>query len=84
MGVVIRRWVWLECIGVVVGVVRRYIDVLILLILTPLVLALFLQQHPFQIVKKSRSRGHGDIIISIRMHVTTSPETSTCEAPSDV
>ena len=27
MGVVIRRWVWLECIGVVLvgGVVRRYI-----------------------------------------------------------
>ena len=25
MGVVVRRWVWLECIGVVVGgVVRRY------------------------------------------------------------
>ena len=37
MGVVIRRWVQLECIGVV----RRYIDFLILLILTPLVLALF-------------------------------------------
>ena len=30
------------------GVVRRYIDfVIILLILTPLVLALFLQQHPY-------------------------------------
>ena len=27
MGVVIRRWVWLECIGVASGVVvRRYID----------------------------------------------------------
>ena len=30
-------WVWLECIGVVVGVVRRYIDFLILLIPNPLV-----------------------------------------------
>ena len=29
MGVVIRRWVWLECIGVVV---RRHMDFLILLI----------------------------------------------------
>ena len=29
------------------GVVRRYIDFLILLIPTPLVLALFLQQHPY-------------------------------------
>ena len=29
MGVVIRRWVWLKCIGVVNGVVvRRYIDIL--------------------------------------------------------
>ena len=29
------------------GVVRRYIDFLILLVPTPLVLALFLQQHPY-------------------------------------
>ena len=36
MGVVSRRWVWL--LGVVV---RRYIDFLILLILTPLVSVLF-------------------------------------------
>ena len=35
-------WVWL--LGVVV---RRYIDFLILLILTPLVAVLFLQQHPY-------------------------------------
>ena len=35
-------WVWLE--GVVV---RRYIDFLILLIPTPLVSVLFLQQHPY-------------------------------------
>ena len=34
-------WVWL--LGVVV---RRYIDILILLIPTPLVSVLFLQQHP--------------------------------------
>ena len=35
-------WVWL--LGVVV---RRYIDFLILLISTPLVYDLFLQQHPY-------------------------------------
>ena len=35
-------WVWL--LGVVV---RRYIDFLILLIITPLVSVLFLQQHPY-------------------------------------
>ena len=35
-------WVWL--LGVVV---RRYIDFLILLILTPLVYVLLLQQHPY-------------------------------------
>ena len=35
-------WVWL--VGVVV---RRYIDFLILLIPTPLVSVLFLQQHPY-------------------------------------
>ena len=39
----------LECIGVlsIVGV-RRYIDFLIILLIpTPLVLVLFLQQHPY-------------------------------------
>ena len=41
MGVV-RMYVWL--VGVVV---RRYTDFLILLFPTPLVLALFLQQHPY-------------------------------------
>ena len=42
MDVVIIMWVWFECIGVVSGCcVRRYIDFLILLIPTPLVLALF-------------------------------------------
>ena len=41
-------WVWL--LGVVV---RRYIDFLILLIPTPLVSVLFLQQHPyFLFIKK--------------------------------
>ena len=36
-------WMWLECIGVVLGgVVRRYIDFLIILLIpTPLVLAFF-------------------------------------------
>ena len=38
-------WVWLECIAVVSGCCC--IDILILLIPTPLVLALFLQQHPY-------------------------------------
>ena len=38
MGVVNRRWVWVESMGVVV---RRYIDFLILLIPTPLVFDLF-------------------------------------------
>ena len=51
MGVVIRRFVWLECIGVLSGgVVRRYIDFLILLFPTPIVLVLFLQQHPYYFV----------------------------------
>ena len=37
VGVVIRRWVWLQCSWLVGGVVRRYniIDFLILLIPTP-------------------------------------------------
>ena len=37
-----NQWVWL--VGVVV---RRYIDFLILLIPTPLVSVLFLQEHPY-------------------------------------
>ena len=49
MGVVSRRLVCL--VGVVV---RRYIDFLILLIPTPLVSVLFLQQHPyFLFIKKN-------------------------------
>ena len=40
MGVVSRRWMWAESMGVVV---RRYIDYLILLIPTPLV-------HSLQVV----------------------------------
>ena len=39
MGVVIRRWVWLECIAVISGCFCK--EHLILLISTPLVLALF-------------------------------------------
>ena len=43
-----KLWVWL--LGVVV---RRYIDFIILLIPTPLVSVLFLQQHPyFLFIKK--------------------------------
>ena len=90
---------WIECIGVVSGCCRKevytIIDLLIILLIpTPLVLALFLQQHPyffvhfknvfsflfmlflcntanvaqrtFEIVQKSRSHGHGDIIISTK------------------
>ena len=38
----LNLWVWL--LGVVV---RRYIDFLILLIPTPLVSVIFLQQHPY-------------------------------------
>ena len=38
MGVVSRSWVWVESMGVVV---RRYIDILILLIPAPLVSAFF-------------------------------------------
>ena len=38
-------WVWL--LGVVV---RRYIDFLILLIPTPIVSVLFLQQHPYSLL----------------------------------
>ena len=81
--------------------VRRYIDILIIIInfpYNPLVLALFLQQHrpyffvhlknvfsfffmlflcniasvaqrTFEIVQKSRSHEHGDIILSTRMYV---------------
>ena len=62
VGGVSRRQVWLagqiygcgyqevgvvrmyRCVGIVV---RRYIDFLVVLIPTPLVLALFLQQHPY-------------------------------------
>ena len=43
MGVVSRRWVWVESMGVVV---RRYIDFLILLIPTPLVSPLFYSSIP--------------------------------------
>ena len=42
-------WVWL--LGVVL---RRYIDFLILLIPTPLVSVLFLQQHPLYIAMEHR------------------------------
>ena len=43
-------WVWLKCLGVVSRYcckeVRICVDFLILLLPTPLVLALFLKQHP--------------------------------------
>ena len=44
MGVVSRRWVWVESMGVVV---RRFIDFLILLIPTPLVSVLFCSSFLF-------------------------------------
>ena len=40
-------------------------------------------QTTFKIIEKSRSRGHGDIIISTSMS-TTSPEISMCVVPSEV
>ena len=43
MGVVSRRWMWVESMGVVV---RRYIDYLILLIPTPLLSVLFCSSIP--------------------------------------
>ena len=54
MGVVSRRWVWVESIGVANGCkevyrfphIRRYIDFLILLIPTPLVSALLCNSIP--------------------------------------
>ena len=47
MGVVSRRRVWVESMGVATGCgVRRYIDFLILLIPTPLVSVLFYSSIP--------------------------------------
>ena len=47
MGVVSRRWMWVESMGVARGVVvRRYIYFLILLIPTPLVSVLFCSSIP--------------------------------------
>ena len=43
MGVVSRRWMWVETMGVVV---RRYIDYLISLIPTPVVYVLFCSSIP--------------------------------------
>ena len=40
-------------------------------------------QRTFEIVQKSRSRGHGNINI-LTTTLTTIPKTSTCEVPSDV
>ena len=53
MGVVSRRWMWVESMGVVV---RRYIykDFLILFIPTPLVSDLFCSSiHTFMFIKKN-------------------------------
>ena len=112
MGVVIRRWVWLECIGVVSGCcckeVYRFLHITYpystcissfshqhpyffvhILNVFSFLFMLFLcnianfAQRTFEIVQKSRLHRHGDIII-LTSTLTTSPETSTCEAPSDV
>ena len=41
-------WVWLECIGVVSGCCCKEVFIILLLLFpTPLVLALFWQQHPY-------------------------------------
>ena len=40
-------------------------------------------QRTFKIVQKSRSPGHGDIIISTNT-LTVSPETSTCEVLREI
>ena len=54
MGVVSRRWVWLECIGVISGCCDK--DFCILLIPTPLVLALFCSNIPTSfLIEKSFS-----------------------------
>ena len=93
--------------GVVIRIYIGFLIIHVLLIPTPLVLALFCSSIPtfvhflnvfsflfmlflcnianiaqgtFEIVQKSRSHGHDNIIISIRM-LTTSPEASTCEVP---
>ena len=49
MGVVSRRWMWVESMGVVV---RRYIDYFIFLIPTPLVSVLFCSSIPTCSFKK--------------------------------
>ena len=41
-------------------------------------------QRTFEIVQKSRSREHGDIIISTRTYVVSRDLTSTCEVLRDV
>ena len=53
MGVVSRRWVWVESMGVIV---RRYIDFLILLIPIPLVSGLFCSIPTFCSLKKNVCR----------------------------
>ena len=52
----------MESMGVVV---RRYIDFLTLLIPTTLVSALFLQQHPYFLFIKKKSRYKSSIIESV-------------------
>ena len=109
MGVVIKRWVWLECIGVISGCCCKeaymypypYSTVLQLFFAAvSLLLCSFLKcffifvyvilcnianvaQRTFEIIQKSRSHQHGNIII-LTSTSTTSPATSTYVVPSDV
>ena len=58
-------WVWLLCV-----VVRRYIDFLILLIPTPLVSVIFLQQHPyFLFIFKNVFRSCSSTFLKIAFYV---------------
>ena len=116
VGVVSRRQVWLECIGVISGCcckevyrfphitypystcISSFVAAASLLLCSffkcfSFLVMLFLcnianvAQRTFEIVQKSRSREHGDIIILTRTYVDcarASPETSTCELPRDV
>ena len=109
MGVVIRVWVWLECIGVVSGCCKEvyrfphitypYFTCISPFAAASLLLCSFLKcfsflftlflcnianvvQRTFEIIQKSRSHRHGDIIILTSTSIM-SPKTSTCEVQSD-
>ena len=74
-------WVLLEYIGAVSGVVRTYIDFIIILLFPTSLFILYFScllflcnianvaQRTFEMVQKLGSRGHGDIIILTRTYV---------------